>query len=318
MEMSNMGPGLEFDLVRSFLKDAPALHPTVRVGPGDDCTVIGNLALSADASIEDVHFRRDWLTAEEIGWRAAAAALSDLAAVAADPIGVMVSLGVPSGDRAEYAGNVMRGVVQCLKETGACLLGGDTTGSDRLMIDIVVVGRATRPVLRSRARPGDELWVTGVLGGSAAAVSALKSGVLPNAAARARYAHPKPRVLEARWLQRHTQLHAMIDLSDGLNGDAAHIAAASACSVVIDKAAVPVDNESGATYEQAVAGGEDYEICFAAGPGTVEHVRLRFENQFGVPLTRIGSIETGTEVLERSADGSTTPVTARAYQHFKE
>ena len=315
--MSRLGPGPEFDLIRSFLDSAKHFHPTVRVGPGDDCAVIGSLAISTDASVEGVHFRREWLSAEEIGWRAAAAALSDLAAIAADPIGVLVTLCVRSDDRTGFAAQLMHGVVECVRSFGAGLLGGDTTSSDQTMIDIVVIGRASHPVLRSHARVGDEVWVTGRLGGAAAAVTAWLNGSEPNAAARARYAHPMPRVREARWLQRHTQLHAMLDLSDGLYGDAAHLAAASGHAVVIDTALVPVDTDAGADLPQALAGGEDYEVCFTAAAGTVEHVHAQFEREFGVALTRIGVIETGEGVHERGEDGAARPVTLQGFQHFK-
>jgi thiamine-monophosphate kinase len=317
MEMSRLGPGPEFDLIRSFLDGGKHFHPTVRVGPGDDCAVIGSLAISTDASVEGVHFRREWLSAEEIGWRAAGAALSDLAAIAAEPIGVLVSLCVPSADRAGFAAELMRGVVECARSYNAGLLGGDTTASEQTMVDIVVIGRSTHPVLRSHARAGDEVWVTGRLGGAAAAVAAWQKGSEPNAEARARYVHPVPRVREARWLQRHTQLHAMLDLSDGLYGDVAHLAAASAHAIVIDPATVPIDTDAGADIKQALAGGEDYEICFAAAPHTVENVREQFEREFGVALTRIGRVEAGEGVLERAKDGSTRPVTLQGFQHFK-
>jgi thiamine-monophosphate kinase len=317
MEISRLAPGPEFDLIRSFLGDTKHFHPTVRVGPGDDCAVIGSLAISNDASVEGVHFRRAWLNAEEIGWRATASALSDLAAIAADPIGILVTLCVNQSDRAEFAGHLMKGVVDCARTYGAGLLGGDTTAAETVMIDVVVIGRASHPVLRSHARAGDEVWVTGRLGGAAAAVAAWLGGGAPNEHARARYAHPTPRIREARWLQRHTQLHAMLDLSDGLYGDLAHMAAASGQAIVIETGAVPIDTDAGASFEHAVSGGEDYEVCFTAGPGTAEHVRVQFEREFGVALTRIGYIEAGEGVLERASDGSTRPVTLQGFQHFK-
>jgi thiamine-monophosphate kinase len=107
-------------------------------------------------------------------------------------------------------------------------------------------------------------------------------------------------------------------LSDGLFGDIAHVAAASECAIEIDQERVPVDTDAGATYEQAVAGGEDYEVCFAAGSGTVEHIRARFEAEFGISLSRIGRVQAGAGVLERLTDGRVRPVTQRGYQHFEE
>jgi thiamine-monophosphate kinase len=316
--MSKLGGGPEFDLIRSFLADAPPLHSSVRVGPGDDCTIIGNLAISTDASVEGVHFRRDWLDAFAIGWRASAAALSDLAAVAAEPIGVMVSLALPEPDRADFARNVMRGVAECVKSFGGSLLGGDTTSAPVLVIDVAVVGRVVDPVLRNGARAGDEIWVTGRLGGAAAAISCLQNNDSPNAAALERYATPRPRTREALWLKARVEVHAMIDLSDGLFGDVSHIAAASGCAIEIDSELLPVDRQSGATYEHAVAGGDDYELCFAAAPGAIEALREEFERSFGIEVTRIGAVRGGEGVHERRADGSVAPVTLRGYQHFRD
>jgi thiamine-monophosphate kinase len=222
-----MGPGGEFDLIRSFLERAGPLPKEIKVGPGDDFAVLdaGPLALSSDLSVEEVHFRRDWLTPEEIGWRAAASALSDLAAVAAEPLAVLVSLALRPEDAASgWARRLMDGLEQAARECGAGLAGGDVARSPGpVLIDVTAVGRAKAPVLRSGARAGDELWVTGELGGAAAAARQLAAGERPADALRHAFAHPAARVREARWLATHTRLHAMIDLSDGLAGDAGHL-----------------------------------------------------------------------------------------------
>ncbi len=315
--MSRLASGPEFDFIRSILQRVKTSHPLVRVGAGDDCAIVGELAISTDVSVDGVHFRRDWISAEEIGWRAAAAALSDLAAVAAEPVGVLVSLVVPPTDRGEFATSVMSGVINAAERVGATLLGGDTAGGDQLMIDVVAVGHATRPMLRSGAQPGDELWVTGVLGGSAAAVAAWQHGEEPNAAAGARYAAPRPRISEALWLARELDVHALIDISDGLYGDAAHLAAASGCAIDIDAREVPVDADSGASYEQAVSGGEDYELCFAVAPAAAQHVSERFTREFGIRLTRVGSVQDGSGVWELGPAGRRA-ISHGGYQHFKE
>jgi thiamine-monophosphate kinase len=316
--MSKLASGPEFDFIRAVLQETRRSHPLVRVGPGDDCAIVGELALSTDASVEGVHFRRDWLDADEIGWRAVAAALSDLAAVAAEPIGVLVSIVMLPGDRADFARSVMRGAVAAAEANDAVLLGGDTTAGDMLMLDVTAVGRATHPVLRSSAKPGDEIWVTGRLGGSAAAVAAWQARRDPSAAARARYARPSPRLREARWLHERAELHAMIDLSDGLFGDVAHIAAASTCRIVLDKASIPLDEGAHANYEQAVTGGEDYELCFMAAAGSIEAVNAEFEREFSLLLSHVGRVETGSGIWQRDADGIVLQVEARSYQHFKD
>jgi len=208
------------------------------VGAGDDCAIVElgaeRLALSIDLSVEGVHFRLGWMSPAEVGWRAAAAALSDLAAVAASPSGILVSLGVPDGWPEEHVAEVMEGAAAAARATGAVVWGGDLIRNQRLIVDVAVVGKVEgRPVLRRGARVGDELWVTGALGGPAAALKAWEARQEPDAMARERFARPTPRVAEARWL-RDRGATALIDLSDGLVADATHLAAASLVRCTID------------------------------------------------------------------------------------
>ncbi len=325
-----LGEGVEFDLIRRILAAAPPADPvSVLVGPGDDCAVIraGTLAISTDASVEGVHFRREWLGPREIGWRAAAAGLSDLAAVAARPLGLLVSLAAPPDDVPEFAAAVMEGVVECAHDNGTTLLGGDVTASPASMfLDVVVLGQAPEPVLRAGARPGDEVWVTGRLGAAAAAVVAWRRGEKPTEEARNAFARPRPRIREALRLKHEGVLTAMLDLSDGLAGDAAHLAAASGVGIVLELDRVPIaqavravvgaDDE--AALRLALAGGEDYELCFAADAGSVSRVAQRFEEEFGLPLTRVGTVVEGAGVARREPDGSVRPLQVAGYRHFQE
>ena len=322
----HLARGPEFDLIRRFLAGVPAAggRDDVRVGPGDDCAVIaGNgIALSSDMSVEGVHFRREWLSPWEIGWRAAAAALSDLAAVAARPIGILVSLAAPQADAPDCAAEVMSGCREAAESVGGTLLGGDLARSPGpLVVDVTVVGEAPRPVLRSGAHPGDELWVTGELGGSAAAVEALLRGEAPDAAARERFAHPLPRVREALWLLGRGLPVAMIDLSDGLAGDAAHLAAASGVAVMLSPQLIPVhpaarERSRARTLRRALGGGEDYELCFAAPVGAAEPHAAAFERTFGIRLTCVGRLGGGDGVWFVDAEGRRTPTGIDGWQHF--
>lgn len=326
MKPIRLGSGAEFDLIRRFLERSRPPGKDVLVGPGDDCTVLeaGRLAVSADLSIEDVHFRRAWITPEEAGYRAAMASLSDLAAMAAEPIGVLVSLAAPAADVPESVERCMDGVRQAVEGLGGALLGGDLTRSPGpLALDVVVFGRIETPVLRSGARPGDEIWVTGALGGAAAAVAAWREGKRPSAGARQAFARPRARTREARWLARRGVLHALIDLSDGLAGDVEHVAAASGVGIVIDEVSVPVNAAARATVgdERAAAlalgGGEDYELCFAAPPGAVATLEAEFRDTFGISLTRVGEVRSEPGVVVRRSDGSTRPaVDFAGYRHF--
>lgn len=316
---ARLGPGAEFDLIRRFLQGAGAVDGVV-VGPGDDCAVLdlAPLAVSVDMSLEDVHFRRDWMSAREIGGRAAAAALSDLAAMAARPVGVLVSLAAPESDVPDYAAELVAGAAEAARTVGAELIGGDVARSpDRLAIDVVVLGHAPAPVRRDGARPGDELWVTGRLGGAAAAVAALLEGGEPNRAARERMVRPRPRTAEAVWLAQRVALHAAIDVSDGLAGDARHVAAASGVRVELEPARVPVDSDAGANLELALGGGEDYELCLAAEPGALDAVRDDFVAGFGVELTRVGAVREGEGVWLVDGDGRAAAAPRGGWVHFE-
>jgi thiamine-monophosphate kinase len=322
---SRLGPGAEFDLIRRFLHRAPrGADEDVLVGPGDDAAVLreGGITLSVDVSIEGVHFRRDWLTPEEIGYRAAAAALSDLAAMAARPVGLLVSLAVTSEDAAEIAPGVMRGVADLAERFAAALLGGDLSRSPGpMVIDVTVVGRTALPVLRSGAEPGDEVWVSGELGAAGAAVAALLRGERPGLEAMRRFARPTPRVAEAIWLAEQGVPKAMLDLSDGLLGDAAHLAAASRVAVVLDADSIPVHGAVVADRRSelvnlAASAGEDYELCFCAAAGAGDRVQAELLRRFGLPVTRVGRVEGGQGVYWRGSGGARVAAGAGGYQHF--
>ena len=325
-ERSALAPGGEFDLIRRFLR--PAQRPAradVAVGPGDDCAVVEGrrIALSVDMSVEGIHFRREWLSAHAIGYRAAAAALSDLAAVAARPIGVLAALALPEAAAGAFGVELMRGVTAAADRVGAVLLGGDLTRSPgHVTIDVTVVGELTVPVLRSGAEPGDEVWVTGELGGAALAVELLLRGEDPPLAALERFTSPLPRCAEACWLVDRSLPTAMLDLSDGLVGDARHISAASGVAIVLERGEVPIhpsllDRVGGVSaHHLATSGGEDYELLFSARPGAVAQLLADFRAAFGIELTRIGRVEEGDGVYWRGGDGERVRAAEAGYQHF--
>jgi thiamine-monophosphate kinase len=323
-----LAPGTEFDLIRRFVPKPEPRRNDVLVGVGDDCAVVSGhghgIALSSDMSMEGVHFRRDWLSMREIGYRAAAAALSDLAAVAARPIGVLVSLALPPEDAGDPAVELMKGVREAAESVGATVLGGDVTRSPGpLAVDVTVVGDSARPVLRSGAQHGDDVWVTGELGAAAAALACLLRGEEPPAAARERFARPTPRVKEARWLAERGLLHSLVDLSDGLAGDAAHLSAASGAAILLSAEMIPVHpavrqvaGDEEAALRMAVGGGDDYELCFTAPVGAVLGYTIDFERELGVPLTCVGRVGGGDGVWWVDAQGSRTALGIDAYQHF--
>jgi thiamine-monophosphate kinase len=312
-----LGPGAEFDRLRAIF----ARLGTAGQALGDDTALLRlggtTLAVSIDLSLEGVHFRTAWLSFAEIGWRATAAALSDLAAEGAKPIGVLVSLGVPGGrgkgrgGRGDDATEIMAGVAAAAQAVGAKVLGGDLTRSERYIVDVCVLGTAQRPVRRSGARPGDGIWVTGTLGGAALALQRFRSGAPPVGALRRRFARPEPRIAAGRWLARHGA-RAMIDVSDGLAADAGHLAAASGIALEIELERVPCWR--GATARDATASGEEYELLVALPRGFGERSARAFTRASGLALTPIGRCVTGAGVRLTEAG---RPVPApRGFDHF--
>lgn len=295
-----MGSGGEFDRIRAIVA---ALGDAA--GPiGDDTAAIpggeGELRVSTDVSVEEVHFRRDWLALDEIGWRATASALSDLAATAAEPAGITIALTIPDGTADADVVQVMRGVGAAAAAAGCRLLGGDISGGGTWSLAVTVFGHSVRPLSRRGARPGDGIWVSGVLGGARAALLAWQDGREPAPAARLAFARPQPRLAAGRWLASRGA-SAMLDLSDGLGGDAEHLAAASGVGLEIELDRLPIHPSVHAearrtgqpAAEFAAIGGEDYELLVALPEG-VDGAAC--EPGAGVPLTRIGTVVAGSGV----------------------
>lgn len=323
-----LGPGREFDLIRSFFSGEELPLPAeVVVGPGDDCAVVtgGSIALSSDLMLEGVHFRREWLSAYEIGYRAAMVSLSDLAAMAARPIGILVSLGITPADEALSA-EIMQGARDAAARGGAAVLGGDLSRSlGPIVLDVCAVGEAAEPILRSGAIPGNELWVTGELGGAAAAVRALLRGAEVDPIGCTHFRRPVARTAEAIWLAERGLIRAMLDISDGLAGDAAHLARASGVAIVLEPDAIPLHPavrhsaaDEADAFELALSGGEDYELCLAVPAGALAPYLSEFEKEFGIALTRVGIVEAGSGVLLRGAGGGREPLAFGGYQHFRD
>jgi thiamine-monophosphate kinase len=281
----------EFELIRQMRERWGSLA----VGIGDDAAVLQpprgeQLVISTDAAVDGVHFRRDWLEYGDIGYRAVTAGLSDLAAMAAAPRGVLISLIVP----AHSQGHLMQladGIGDAVRAATTVVVGGNLSLGETLSITMTVVGSAYSPLTRSGARSGDLLYVTGQLGGARAAWRLLESGRKPDPALFERFARPVARISESRWLAARGAI-AAIDVSDGLGGDAAQLAAASESALEIEVERVPV--HPGAHVDDALIGGEDYEILVAARAPLPQD---EFARQFRIPLTPIGRfVERGHDV----------------------
>jgi thiamine-monophosphate kinase len=284
----------EFDVIRSFSEKLPAPPPEVVVPVGDDCAVLrfGDVlwVAAADMLVEGRHFK-GWASPEDVGYKAVAVNVSDVAAMGGVPRFILASGGAME---AETTLRCMEGVLRACEEFGLYPLGGDTTGAATLMVDVSILGQlAHAPVLRSGARPGDLLAVTGELGASVAGLLALENGDGGPERLVKKHLRPEPRVGSGRAAAR-LGAHAMIDLSDGLASDVVHLCEMSSVGCRIDLGLLPVAGDtreylrsSGRDPEiQAATGGEDYELLIAASEEVVEALAAESET----PVTVIGEI----------------------------
>ena len=309
MRHTELGPGREFDLVRVLLAEWGGSAS----GVGDDAAVVNvppgeKLLVTTDTSVEGVHFRREWLNHFEIGYRATASALSDLAAMAARPLGVVIALTLPAADRLEAAA-LATGIREGASASLCPIVGGDLTAGNTLSLTVTALGSAAAPLTRSGARVGDAVYVTGALGGPGAAVRAWLSGKEPRDQDRARFAHPIARI-EAAISLAARDVTSAIDISDGLLGDLAHIAAASKVSIEIDLERIPCMPEVSAL--EAVGSGEEYELAVTGKGIDVSG----FYDEHGLKLTEVGRIVAGAPGVQLFHAGKKMPA-PRGFDHFK-
>jgi thiamine-monophosphate kinase len=304
----------------------------VRLGIGDDCALLKvrageELAVTTDLSIEGRHFRLDWHPAESVGHRTLARGLSDLAAMGARPVAAFLSLGLPkeltmarTGSRA-WVERFLDGLLGLAVEHGVPLAGGDLAESPFAVADIVLTGAVPRgeALLRSGARPGDRIYVTGSLGGAAAELEALSKSPqcfaeVISAAKSSPHLYPQPRIAQGLWLLKRGFASAAMDVSDGISTDLRHLCEASGVAAEVDASALPLG--AGADLAMALHGGEDYELLFTS-PASVRVPR----KNAGVNVTAIGHIlpfKAGRPlIMLRSASGVEV-LEPRGWEHFSE
>lgn len=344
-------------LRRIRLRATQTRPPELRLGIGDDCALLRpgageELAVTTDLSICGRHFRLDWHPPESVGHRALARGLSDLAAMGARPVAAFLSLGLPAelvqkpktreprrGPSLEpWVDRFLQGFLALAQAYQTPLAGGDLAESPVTLADIVLTGAVCEghALLRSGARAGDLLYVTGSLGAAAAGLarlaqldaafrkahSRLRQQAMPHIPARlkavlAPHLFPTPRVAQGLWLAHNSLATAAIDLSDGLSTDLAHLCEESGVAAEVDAATLPIAR--GATLAQALGGGEDYELLFTAPPAS--HVPGSIE---GVPVTCIGRITVPREGTSRRSTPLVTlitprgakPLSPRGWEHF--
>ena len=301
------------------------------VGIGDDCAVVhlprGHQALiTTDLSLEGVHFRRDWQSPECIGHRCLVRGLSDIAAMGGQPIAAFLSLALPQDLPQKWVDRFLAGLLKLARRHRVALAGGDTAQSPGgVLADIVVLGSVERgrALLRSGARVGDQVYVTGELGESAAALERLSA-----CAIQKRDVFPEPRLKVGRWLQSKGIASAMIDISDGLSTDLSHICDESGVGARIDAETIPIDGSvlrsdkshkkelrapaSGIGLDLVLHGGEDYELLFTAPKSKRVPSRIA-----GVQIARIGEIVRGRK-MHLVRNGRKAVLRPTGWEHFRE
>ena len=307
----------EFELIACLTKNLPT-NESVVAGAGDDCAVLDLgvpdklILFKTDAVVEDTHFTKE-TPPEKIGRKALARCLSDIAAMAGTPTAALVTIALPKDFDANFVAKIYDGISSLAEKCGVAIVGGETTTNpERILISIALLGTVPcgKQLLRSGAKVGDAIFVTGELGGSLAG----------------RHLDFEPRLAEARWLAEHFAVHALMDVSDGLGGDLRHLLNASKVGAHILKSAVPISRSAklrargGDTtkpaFVAALTDGEDFELLFTLASKDAVKLVDAWKKKFPeLKLSCIGKIVAGEGILIRDKIGTHT-FNANGYVHF--
>jgi thiamine-monophosphate kinase len=334
MKLADIG---EFGLIHRI---APQFLENVKEnvhGIGDDCAVIPqnhdeSLLVTTDLLVEDIHFLRHKISAFELGHKSLAVNLSDIAAMGGTPTAAFLSIALPKDISVEWLDDFFAGLNKLSRETSTPLLGGDTTKSaGGVIINIAVLGTAHNDVIkyRSTAKPGDVICVTDFVGDSGGGLNIilnnLEDASNPDVQALIT-AHflPRPFLAEGRWLAQQAAVHAMLDVSDGIDSDIQRIMEESQVGAHVNIEHIPISDSLKTIAAQhhwnateiAATGGEDYCLLCTIAPGMYDHIRIDFEREFGNPLFCIGEITDG-HALTYFQDGQKVDFAKHGWDHFK-
>lgn len=309
----------ERKLIQRIRRQAESSTRSLVRGIGDDCAVLRpsprhDLLVTTDLCLEDVHFRRAWHPAQCVGHRCLTRGLSDIAAMGGEPVACFVSIGLPPNLPQKWADGFFSGLLALARQFGVSLSGGDVSSSEKILADIVVTGQlpSGKAISRSGAHPGHHIYVTGELGGSAVTLQQLYAGQKVRPTRANRHFYPLPRIQAGQWLRKHGA-SAMLDLSDGLSVDLAHICEESQVSAVVKVDYLPIARH--ADLHLALHGGDDYELLFTAPP------KVNIPRTIaGVRVTEIGTIQPArnsrTPLSIQHPDGRIHPLKPAGWEHF--
>lgn len=341
MQLKEIG---EFGLIDRIKNIVDTSSAELIVGIGDDAAAFRISAdlltlITTDVLIEGVHFEQNYFTFHQLGWRALAVNLSDIAAMGGQPKYAVFSLGLPEKIHVDSVEEFYRGAKTLGDEFQTEIIGGDTTRSpDKLYFSVTVVGEVEEEKLtrRSGAKVGDAVFVTGLLGGAQAGLRLLKStsqirpstssGLTINGGVLIeKHLTPYPRVNEARFLVDNSPIHAMIDISDGLASEINHICKQSGVGALLTADEIPIDSATREAadflkdnaFDYALTGGEDFELLFTAPAEAADELQSKFRGKFGFKCSKIGVIKPAKDgVALKTADDESVSLLAAAYKHF--
>ena len=311
----------ERNLIRQIRRMAAAsMNRAVKIGIGDDCAILRvkpghELLVTTDLCIENVHFRRAWHPAQAVGHRCLTRGLSDVAAMGGEPLACFLSLGLPADLPQSWVRSFLRGLLALARRHNVQLAGGDVSSAPQITADIIVIGQvpAGTGILRSGASPGDRIYVTGALGGSAGTLKQLFAGKAIRPTKSSPHFYSTPRLEVGNWLRKHRITTAMIDISDGLSVDLRHICEESGVAAILISNKVPIANN--ADLELALHGGEDYELLFTAS----KHAKVPSQIA-DVKITKIGEIRNrgdySSAIQILGNNGKVTSLPQHGWEHF--
>lgn len=332
MELSDIG---EFGFIKRFARNFDSLIGEDAIGIGDDCALLPlndeeTYVVTTDLLIEDIHFLKEQISPEALGHKSLAVSLSDVAAMGATPRFSFLSIGIAEDTDMDFLDGFMKGFQALSEKYHTPLMGGDTTkSSGKLMVNVVVVGQCKKSdvKLRSMAKAGDLVCVTGNLGDSAGGLKAMLNNMPQSQESQKlikKHHQPDPQIEKGVWLSQQFSVHAMMDISDGIASDLKHILKASekAANVYVDK--LPMSNtlrNMAATHawdsvELATSGGEDYELLFTLDKAYLECVQEAFRAQFSEAFYVIGEIKTGDAQIDWFCQGDRISIQKSGFNHF--
>ena len=324
----------EFGLIKSIVESFETRHPRIIKSIGDDTAVTLQttdtyLLTTTDTLVEDIHFSSKFFPPHLLGRKALSVSLSDIASMGGTPLFFLVSLSVPGSTKSGLLDELYRGFKECADETGVVLIGGNTAASpDKITISTTVLGEVPKDevVYRNGACPGDRIFVTGTLGGSAYGLALLKDGETPgdecDSVAIKRYLDPEPRIAVGRALAKGSIATAMMDVSDGLVLDLRHIAEESNVGAQVELAKIPMasclEDKGPHIIDLGLSGGEDYELLFTAPESKLEKIN-QLSKDLLLPITAIGTVmEKKDGVVVLDGKGAPVHLLREGYDHFKD